>query len=245
MAMQYREVQQRFPEEAAKYPTGVKLVDRFVESLQKEGLLPERFLNPSASPENPDVKSPEVPVKIKTFSIEALDFLKSKKQLVYPLNGLSLRAQRLADRPFWYMVDAGEQFLNLASMYSQVAINPSPDEFFLPESNKLTLVQQQEIIDDYSYKLQIEFGSEEIKAVMGDAPDYTLLAFLHLDAMGGKDPLFGKKYGYNYARTKTPTSDFDVARVGYFRENYGLHIFDWPRDLGLDHVHAAPLVVPV
>lgn len=190
----------------------------------------------------PSVTTPETPRIIKPFSKEALDFLKRKEQLVYPLNGLSLNAQKLAGRPFWYIVDVGEKFLTLPSMFSQVAINSSPDKFFLPKSNKLTLPQQQEIINEYSYKLQKEFGSKEIKAVMGDAPDYSLVAFLHLDVT--KEYLFGAKYRYNKARTKTRTGGSTIATVGPFDAGFGLHVGRWDAGIGLDYVHAAPLVVP-
>ena len=194
----------------------------------------------------PSVAAPvETPVEIKRFSEEALQFLKKKDLLHYPLNRQSLKAQKLAGRPFWYIVAAGEQFLTLPSMSSQVAINPSPDKFFLPKSNRLTLLQQQEMIDEYSYKLQQEFGSKEIKAVMGDAPDYSLIAFLHLDATKGKERLFGQKYGYNYARTKTPTIGSRVAHVGHFDADHGLSVNNWHAGLGRAYVHAAPLVVPV
>lgn len=190
-------------------------------------------------------QTPEKQLEIKRFSKEALDFLKKKELLHYPFNAQSLKVQKLAGRPFWHIVDAGDNFLNLPSMQSEVAFNPFPDKFFLPKSNNLTLPQQQEMIAEYSYKLQREYGSKEIKAVMGDAPDYTLAAFLHLDATQGKERLFGEKYGYQYARTKTPTGSSLVAVVGNFDADDGLDVDDWNADRGDDGVHAAPLVVPV
>lgn len=193
----------------------------------------------------PSVATPEKQLEIKRFSKDALGFLESKEQIVYPLNGLSLKAQKAAGRPFWYIVHAGEKFLTLPSMQSEVAFNPSPDKFFLPKSNNLTLSQQQEMIDEYSYKLQKEFGSEEIKAVMGNASDYSLVAFLHLDATKKKEYLFGEKYNYDYARTKTPTSSSLVAVVGYFHADNGLDVDYWNAGRGHDVVPAAPLVVPV
>lgn len=193
---------------------------------------------------SPYIAETATQVEVKPFSKEALEFLKRKELLHYSLNGQSLKAQKLAGRPFWYIVDVGDNFLTLPSIQSEVAFHPSPDKFFLPKSNKLTLSQQQERIEEYSDKLQREFGSKEIKAVMGDAPDYTLLAFLHLDATNGKERLFGGKYHYNYARTKTPTSSSDVAHVGSFHAYDGLAVNDWHADDGYGHVRAAPLVVP-
>lgn len=77
---------------------------------------------------------------------------------------------------------------------------------------------------------------------MGEAPDYVELAFAHLDATGER--LFGKKYDYNYARTKTPTVDSYVAHVSYFGSVDGLRVDYWYRDDGYGDVFASPLVVP-
>ncbi|MBI2613935.1 MAG: hypothetical protein HYW62_04125 [Candidatus Levybacteria bacterium] len=127
-------------------------------------------------------------------------------------------------------------------MQSEVAFHPSPDKFILPKSNRLTLFQQQYMISEYSIKLQMEFGSEEIKAIMGDAPDYSLLAFLHLDTTGKY--LFGAEYSYPYVRTKTVGHSSHAAIVGYFSAAWGLRVGDWNARLGFERVHATPLVVP-
>lgn len=227
-------------------PSDRELADRLAARIEAKGDFPEAYVVTPV--EQPVVKTSEAPVEIKRFSKEALDFLKKKELLHYPLNGPSLKAQKLAGRPFWHIVDAGEKFLALPSMGSEAAFHPSPDKFFLPKSNNLALSQQLELITEYSYKLQRELGSEEIQAVMGDAPDYSLLAFQHLDATkakGRREYLFGVKYGYNYARTKTPTSSSAVAFVGYFNAVRGLVVNDWDRADGFDNVRVAPLVVPV
>lgn len=189
-------------------------------------------------------QTPETPVAIKPFSKEALDFLKRKGHLYYPLDGQSLKDQMLAGRHFWHIAPVGENFLTLSSMRSEVAFHPSPDKFFLPKSNNLILLDQQYMISEYSHKLQTEFGSGEIKAVMGDAPDFTLLAFLHLQAIRRKEGLFGRMYRYNYARTKTSTNGSSVADVGNFHATSGLHVDHWHADRGHYHVYAAPLIVP-
>jgi len=206
-------------------------------ALVKSGMLQELS--------DPTLKTPETQGEIKRFSKEALEFLKKKDLLHYPLNGQSLKAQKLAGRPFWYIVDVSDEFLTLPSMQSEVAFHPSPDKFFLPESKNFTLPQQQEMIAEYSYKLQREFGSEEIEAVMGDVPDYTLLAFLHLDATKGEERLFGEKYGYKYARTKTPTSISGVASVGGFNADRGFNVDDWHAAYRGGGIFEAPLIVPV
>lgn len=194
------------------------------------------------------IVTPETPGIIKSFSKEALEFLKKKNLLHYPLNGQSLKAQQLASRPFWYIIDPSDNFLTLPSMQSEVAFHSFPDKFFLPKSNKLTLPQRQEMIAEYSYKLQREFGSKDIEAVIGDSPDYSLVAFLHLGAT--KEYLFGEKYRYDYAITKTPITktlagSSLVAVVGNFDADCGLYVNRWSVDLDRDRVHIAPLIMPV
>ncbi len=82
-----------------------------------------------------------------------------------------------------------------------------------------------------------------VEAIIGEASDYAELAFAHLDATDGKGYLFGEKYGYNYARTKTPVGS-GVAHVGDFGDVRGLGVGHWHPDNRLGRVFAVPLVVP-
>jgi len=76
---------------------------------------------------------------------------------------------------------------------------------------------------------------------MGEAPDYSELAFAHERVTGVR--LFGRDYNFDYARTKTPTSGSYVALVGDFDDN-GLDVYRLHRGHGYDGVWAVPLVVP-
>lgn len=127
-------------------------------------------------------------------------------------------------------------------MFSEIAIDPRPEKFFLPKSNNSTLDQQLEMIAEHSRKLQRKLKTQTVEAIMGEAPDYTQLAFTRLDATGER--LFGEKYGYNYARTKTPTVGSRVAFVGSFDADRGLYVFYWSRGRGRSRVFASPPVVP-
>ena len=98
-------------------------------------------------------------------------------------------------------------------------------------------------------KFSQELGKkiEGVKAVIGQVPDYIELVFQHLDKT--KDYLFGAKYNYDYARTKTRISSSRigssrVAIVGDFGEDDGLVVNGWSLDGGGTYVHVAPLVVP-
>ena len=123
-------------------------------------------------------------------------------------------------------------------MHSEVAIKP--DALFIPNSNNKILKQQENLVGKFSKDLGKKVKG--VEAIMGEAPDYVELAFAHLDATG--DRLFGEKYGYNYARTKTPTVGPSVAVVGRFGAVAGLDVDDWDRGDGYGDVFASPLVVP-
>lgn len=186
------------------------------------------------------VQTPEVPVEIKQFSDEAREALEKQGYIVYGLTGQSIKTQREAGRPFWSTWhNSYPDFEALTSMQSEVAINPS--ELFLPMSNNKTLPQQEEMVTKFSEELAKKITG--VAAIIGQAPDYVELAFQHLDVTQNR--LFGSKYDYNYARTKTKTSGPLVALVGYFDPGCGLDVGHWTAGQGHKDVSVAPLVVPV
>lgn len=162
---------------------------------------------------------------------------------VYPLTGETIADQREKGRKFWYIAESDNNSLvAVHSLRGDVAIDPRPNKFFLPKSNNLTLDQQMEMVAEFSHKLQRRLKTDSVEAIMGQAPDYTELAFSHLDATSER--LFGEKYDYNYARTQTPTVGSSVARVGDFSVGDGLGVSSWRRGGGSGRVFAVPLVVP-
>lgn len=94
------------------------------------------------------------------------------------------------------------------------------------------------MVEKFSRDLNIQ-GAE---AIIGEMPDYVELASTHFDETGVR--LFGKDYGFDYARTITPTGGTDVASVGHFCADDGLGVCDWDRDDGGGGLFVAPLVVP-
>ncbi len=184
---------------------------------------------------------PEKPLIVVQFSEEARTGLENEGYRVYTLTGQSIKDLREARKPFWSTWHEGYDFEALPSRLSEVAFNP--EKLFLPNSNRKTLSEQEALIAKFSEGLSK--GKNRIpgvEAVMGEAPDYVELAFTHLQETG--DRLFGEKYGYNYARTKTPTGGSYVGRVGRFDAGYGLDVHNGDRGRGRDSVFAAPLVVP-
>lgn len=158
----------------------------------------------------------------------------------------SLASLVAAGRPFWYISNQGnDQFMRLLSRNSEIAFHPDPDQFCLRGSNSKALSDQQSMIDEYSHDLATRKRKKVggVQALMGGVSDYAGLAFSYFDETGVR--LLGEDYGYNYAGTKTPASEGNVARVGNFDADRGLHVDDrWFRDNGDPRVFAAPLVVP-
>lgn len=191
------------------------------------------------------LSKPETAVETKRFSPDLKENLEKKGFRIYTLSGQSIRSERERGRKFWSTWhNSYPDFENLTSIHSEVAVDPDPEKFFIPKSNNKTLDQQLEMIADHSKRLQKTLTSE-VCAVMGKSPDYVDLTFSHLDTLKDiKDRLFGEKYGYNYARTKTPTVESSVAGVGDFGAFSGLGVFCWGRGGGHGRVFAAPMVVP-
>lgn len=186
------------------------------------------------------VATPETPVEIKRFSKEQRKALKEQGFVIYGLTGRSIKSLRDSGCKLWSdWHKSFRDFEALGSMRSEVAINPN--ELFLPKSNNKTLAQQEEMVEKFSQELGKKV--EDVEAIIGQAPDYIELAFKHLRAT--KKYLFGAEYNYHFARTKTPTSSSDVARVGHFGANGGLFVHFWRADDGVEDMHAVPLVVPV
>ncbi len=162
--------------------------------------------------------------------------------VVYPLTGETIADQREKVRKFWYIAESdNNSLLAVRSLQGDVAVDPRPNKFFLPKSNNLTLDQQLEMVAEFSHKLQRRLKTDSVEAILGQAPDYTELAFTHLDVTSER--LFGEKYDYNYARTQTPTVGSSVAIVGDFSADFGLRVNYLRRDDGNDYVFAVPLVV--
>gem|GEM_PF-1303094 len=183
--------------------------------------------------------APERALDIVRFSPEQHGALTERGRLIYAPTGQSIATLREKGRKFWSTWhEEYPDFENLPSRLTEIAIDPQ--ELFLPNSNRKTLAEQEKMIAKYSEKLAKEVPG--VQAILGEAPDYVELAFLHLDATDER--LFGEKYDYRYTRTKTPTVGSNVALVGHFYAQRGLHVGNWVRDRRLGRVWASPLVVP-
>ncbi len=182
---------------------------------------------------------PEKLVKIQSFPIETQRALEKEGFLIYPLTGQSMKSLREAGEKFlttWHK--AYPDFEALTSRLTQVAINPQ--KLFLSESNRKTLPRQEEMVVDFSQEISRKIKG--VRAIIGEAPDYIELAFIHLKETGGY--LFGEKYNYGYARTKTLINDTEAANVGCFSRKFGLQVRHWRFRHSLDSIWAVPILVP-
>lgn len=196
----------------------------------------ERFFGKRT--DNIDLGGSERTSGIATFSKEQKKGLaRLGYEYFYPLTGQSIKDLRDSGSRFWSTWHNGDAFEKVASMGTEVALNPRA--LFLANSNRKDLTEQLAMITKFSKALGKEVSG--VKAVMGEASDYSALAFAHEGATGKR--LFGSDYNYDYARTKTSTGGSGVAVVGSFDDD-GLDVGRIDRVHGRGRVWAAPLVVP-
>ena len=188
--------------------------------------------------DNVDLGDSERTSGIATFSEEQKNGLaRLGYEYFYPLTGQTIASLRDSGNRFWSSWHNGDKFEKVPSMGAEVALNPRV--FFLLRSNNKNLSNQVTMISKFSEELRKEVPG--VVAKMGEASDYSELAFAHERATGVR--LFGRDYNFDYARTKTPTSGSYVALVGDFDDN-GLDVYRLHRGHGYDGVWAVPLVVP-
>lgn len=227
-------------------PTKLKALETLgstVDLAEQLGALQARMPSQSqVQTENVAFPTEEQLSAIERFSPEARTVLENAGYSIYGLTGQSIKTLREAGRKFWSTWHKGHDFENLASRLSEVAIHPDPEQFYLPNSNKKTLSQQEELVGRFSEQLRTDKEIKGVEAIIGGVADYTELAFAHLDRT--RERLFGEKYGYRYTRTNTPTVGSGVAIVGDFDARFGLYVSDWSRDDGDPRVWVSPLVVP-
>lgn len=177
--------------------------------------------------------------KVRRFSAATRKALEKEGYVIYELNGRTIRSFNEAGRPFystWYKDYPDLE--NLPSRKGEVAINP--EELVIPKSNNKTLNEHAKMVGEFGLRLVSKIPG--VQAVIGQAPDYVELVFLHFDKTGTR--LFGEKYDYGFARTKTLVGGGNAV-VGNFSVELGLEVFRCrdPQDRRAG-IWLAPLVVP-
>lgn len=178
-----------------------------------------------------------------SFSPEAREVLEREGYLIYNLEGLSIHSLRLLGFKIGTLSREGylgENFwigISSASRLREVAFHP--EKLFLPRSNIKSLYEQRIMIHEFSQRFRRRNRTRGVRAIMGQAGDYTELAFQHFKRTGER--LFEE----GYARSRTEGSANRSVCIGCFSERIGLlvnlcSVFD--REY---YIWAAPLIVPI
>lgn len=163
----------------------------------------------------------------------------NKELAIYEIQPKSLASQ-LAENPdyFGYVNEslALRDLVEPVSFEAAVFVDKKTKRGVpIPESNRLPLDKQKEIIEgNYNRKLKVR----GVKAIMVHAYVDTQLDIEHQKQTGRK---FLDGF---YARTPDETFGSDVADVGRINPGNPLHVYDGDRDYGDDDVFAFPVVVP-
>lgn len=271
MAVNYREVPNQYPEDAANYASGINKVNVLVERLRRGGELPERFglatNTARQSSRGESLPTPEPLVLRPRFTDVEREGLLGDEAKILTLSGTTIPQQREArgDKPsFWHIVNAGE--LLLPSREGQeVAFFPDLGRFkrFFVEGTfgKDTDTQERLVRaagDALADRLNLKNpqGKRTIAGILTDeAATWSDLTFQYLEDPDNKNGvwLFGPEYAraqgkaWAYGRTKNKTNDSgsNVALVGFARPERGLDVLGWGRDGGSDSVGGPLLVVPI
>lgn len=251
--MDYKEISRGLPkEEAERYATGIKLANKFFDSLEAGGFLPKRFTKPVVD----DLSvQPDVSGEAVTFTDEERKALLDDGALLYLPTGETIRSQKSAKRPFWYITngykaDGKNRLTEFPSRRIEVAIYSDPERFFVPDSFSKTTDQQIALVETDAHSLRERLGLPNIGEILPEASEATEVLFKHFDATSIR--LLGQDYirirdGYwSYIRTSTPTNKVgsNVACVGRWDAGNGLYVGDWIRDKSDVNVGAARWVVP-
>lgn len=217
------------------YPDAAAAVRLLEADLERAGLLP-----PSVDGEGIASSESENPI---SFTEQARKELEDRGFCIVKLTGNSIAQFRASNPKDTTLYNIWSSFFpvfeGISSRGTEIAFDPSPDRFFIPNSGNSTFYEQLALIEEYSDGL----GIDGTRAIMGEAADYVDLAFTYRNNTG--EFLFGPKYDNRLARTQTSLF-YDKIIVGHFDPKAGLRIGRWvpERIEGLDHVFAVPLIVP-
>lgn len=189
--------------------------------------------------------------EVKRFSQEARELLLAKGYVIYELTGKTLRDLYEPEGYFSFLM-VYPQAAETPTLKSEVAIDPSFEGMYLPESGNKPLAQQEEMVARFSEKLAESIGG--VKAVVGEVQDYAELARLHYEATSQRlwsedyQDYYRRHYGKDprYTRTKTvpgPSAD-SVIQIGNWYKVAVLKLDLWAKKDGNPLVWVTPLVVP-
>lgn len=168
---------------------------------------------------------------VSQFNPAALRDLERNHAVILDPFETSLAGLVTARRPFWYITNRNNpDFMGLLSRPSQVVFFPEPRQFYVPDSNRMSLVQQRRCLATDAAEVlnnRKRTGIGGVNWFIGNVATHAGLVFAYLDKTHGQVRLHGRDYGYKYARTETPTVGSLVADVGGFGADDGLLVHGW------------------
>lgn len=167
------------------------------------------------------------------------------------LTGETIESQLKARKLFGFVTRGGNRLLKTPSIRTEVAIYPSPNRFFIPNSGNKDLRTQERLAKKDGQELRKKLGLKDDSLTViipSQASTLTELIFKYLDETTKKGKgvwLFGPDYGCLFGRTKHIVDEFGflVAAVGHVNPDQGVWVGCWDRDAGLDGLRAVRLVV--
>lgn len=186
-----------------------------------------------------EISRPKETGEVIRFSAEARNWLEREGYFIYALEGKSIRELRqsglIQQSPYLEHPDFQQQ-QNWRTPATEVAIRWA----WLDGSWYKTLPEQERMVADFSRKLSKKVKG--VKAIIGQASQYTEVALLHFKATGKR--IFGWDQDYSFTRTLTSAPNGEMGFVGFFSEESGLLVGFWPPNDRTDEIRICPLVVP-
>ncbi len=184
------------------------------------------------------LRSTEASGTAKEFSAEAREGLERRGFAIYSLTGQSMQSLRDAGGKIEFHWESSyPEVVSLPSMHSEVALDPN--QIILPNSNNKSLKDQHELVRDYSLGLWRDV--RDVKAIIGQVPDYLDLTFAYLERT--LSSLRGEDSGIA-VRTATPTDNEHTVVIGGPRDDGTLSATPWYDSAKYEFAHVIPLVVP-
>lgn len=263
MSVEYKKVSERLPRvERQRYATGIDLVGEFVDSLQKKGLLPKKFVRaeePTASASGSRETQPPLALKPIPFEIE----IPSVSEEVYaatrravetaipgvfitPIRSVTMENLLAEDSQRKQRGESGRLGYVNESKTMRVTLPPAMEVFIDPKairiegSNSLSTDAQKAEIARVaaSYRERLpEALRDNVDWHMVDPSTMSQLEDAWMDA--GNEPFLPNFF----ARTDVETVEGDVAHVGHRGPDRQRVVVDWRRVPGYDGVFAVAVGV--
>ena len=251
MAMNYKEAPQGAPQrEIRKYARGIQLVSDFVESLQRQRALPERFTKPVDSQVAVPTRetAPVIDLRKQTYEIlsqlreptsEEKAALEARGQVFLPLKSKTY-AQVVAEDPAHYWEDElnyanGKPALRDYALPQTAEVGLNPGELAAPDSFSRSKRVQLEMAEERSRALQKEFP--DARVIMLPATGYAQWDHAYKEKTG--DVVF-KNY---FARCLDQLSETHSAGAGRHGPSGQFYVLDWDARDGDPRVALVPAVV--